>query len=82
MSQFRPAGFSDEDSESDDYGYNVKPVRLTKTYRFTAIAVICFITVYSYILGHQYEIKIIFNILNHLNHIDSITSTEKNLDTL
>lgn len=30
MAQFRPAGLSDEDSESDDYGYNMKPVRLTE----------------------------------------------------
>ncbi|XP_026327053.1 ankyrin repeat, SAM and basic leucine zipper domain-containing protein 1 isoform X2 [Hyposmocoma kahamanoa] len=27
MAQFRPAGLSDEDSESDDYGYNMKPAR-------------------------------------------------------
>ncbi|XP_004927861.1 ankyrin repeat, SAM and basic leucine zipper domain-containing protein 1 [Bombyx mori] len=27
MAQFRPAGFSDEDSDSDDYGFYEKPVR-------------------------------------------------------
>lgn len=26
MAQFRPAGFSDEDSDSDDYGFYEKPV--------------------------------------------------------
>lgn len=32
MAQFRPAGLSDEDSDSDDYGFYEKPVGNSKSW--------------------------------------------------